>query len=406
MAKRKITTRKSGIFSYPMAGQEPAALQEARHNAEPLRITYQLLAAFCHENPGVDSEKGRSLAYAKLLLSNSPKKLTPSKQCSKEAATQANAVESVLHFSVFCKSKPEYATLFEVEDDKTPVITMKTNLYLLWDAVYGWWRFRCSFTTGNLDNGWYRHAARLLARFQEDRLLGQQSWWRQQPDDSRDSPDSAPPPKRAKKNKPVVESSQLTTQLTPPSTPTRTLQPTSELAPEPAPEPAPERALSPTLVYEEVKAQEWSPPGGWPTHSVQLARYLGFIPNFVKFARELEQASIAKGRGGGISTAQTRRWLLKNPEYIPEDLRNVEWQVDHVIPSALGGPSWVFNYVLMPTEVNQHFKDMLNKEKRRYVGQSVFTAAKSFARWFKARAHVQVQCGRYDPLLDFFQSGR
>jgi len=323
---------------------------------------------------------------------------------------RANNNNRVLFFVEFCKTSEKYSELFQTTaDGKRPVLTLQTDTYKLWDAVHEWWQYRCSHVCGKLDNGWFRHAARMMARYQEYQLLGVQGWWRDAGDDRGAGDDPPPPPAKKKKVMDVPkevhgivqeesfisddemdrEEDHVRTIDAPPS-------PSLIMARAPPPPMAP-------LPKVELAPKEWVPQFGWGSHQQQLACYLGFNVKLVEFCRDLERRRIEKNRPGGVSTKDVRKWLLSHPEFIPDHLKNVAWEIDHIISDALGGIPWVFNYYIMPKSDNVHFKEFLSKEKTRYVGATVFAAAKSFARWYRARSLMFVQCGRYDMKVDWIQ---
>ena len=104
------------------------------------------------------------------------------------------------------------------------------------------------------------------------------------------------------------------------------------------------------------------------------------------------------GKAGGMSNRQIRNWLLKNPDYVPTWLKDVEWEVDHIVPDALGGYPWPHNYFLMPKQVNKHFRQWVDAEKARYVGADSWETATSFARWARNKTRALVDFALFDPV--------
>ncbi len=49
----------------------------------------------------------------------------------------------------------------------------------------------------------------------------------------------------------------------------------------------------------------------------------------IKYAKEKH------GTTGGRSSTQLKKWLKKNPDFIPRWLRETEWAVDHIISDKL-----------------------------------------------------------------------
>ena len=429
-----------------MSGSEPPELEEARLSAPPSEITIEKLTAFVSMNPGVDSSASPCIKYATWLFSGRAETIKGIKSCSPEMMQNANNDRRCLFFVEFCKTSTKYADLFETTaDGQRPVFTLKTDTYKLWDAVHEWWHHRCSQVSGKLDNGWFRHAARLVARYQEFTLLGVQRWWR---DDNSDrgsnNDDPLDPPAKKKKTidvpkevpvvaeeesfisnnemggqKAEVEEDAKEEDNNPPTRDVSSCMsrrkneecvespciPQQTIDAPPSPSLVRARAPPPRAPPSKIKLspKEWVPKFGWGSHQQQLACYLGFNVQLVEFCRELERRRIEKNRPGGVSTKDIRKWLSAHPEFIPDHLKDIAWEVDHIISDGLGGIPWVFNYYMMPKSDNDHFNEFMNKEKKRYVGATVFAAAKSFARWYRARSLMFVQCGRYDMKLDWIQ---
>ena len=84
----------------------------------------------------------------------------------------ANQRDDVIYFTSFCASRLEFAGLVVGASQRSLTVTLKTDLFLLWDATHAWTEHRktCIEHTSALDNGWYRHAARLMARLQKHEL--------------------------------------------------------------------------------------------------------------------------------------------------------------------------------------------------------------------------------------------
>ena len=141
----------------------------------------------------------------------------------------------------------------------------------------------------------------------------------------------------------------------------------------------------------------WEPKLGWPEREDQNASYCGDMHELIVFARAKYATS------GGMSTTQVKRWLEKNPSFIPRWLRGKEWAVDHVVSDKLGAHPWPYNYFLMPKEDNSHFREWADQEKRKYVGSHAWETSSSFARWARDAARARIDYSRFDPVTDQFR---
>lgn len=124
-------------------------------------ITYDSLLHFSTvTHPGLDNKHRSSSRYFKdlLLMSSSPGKQTS---------------------TYLLPSFPNWVSQTEPWSSLLPLpltYSLNTNYYLLWDAVDEWTKWRQSVSGTALDNGWYRHAVRLAARYQWYTLTGTENW--------------------------------------------------------------------------------------------------------------------------------------------------------------------------------------------------------------------------------------
>jgi hypothetical protein len=84
-----------------------------------------------------------------------------------------------------------------------------------------------------------------------------------------------------------------------------------------------------------------------------------------------------------------RKWFTDKPERLEgTGLTIGEFSVDHVVPSCLGGISYVYNCALVPIRVNSKFRERFDAFKRAYLGQQTIGIALGFATWVRVRADV------------------
>ena len=393
MPKRTLTTRKSSSFLFPMKECGSKEFHTARLSADPTKIDINSIAEFVDAFPGIDNSSRTSLVYLRKLTSGSAQYISKAGNASTETLTEANADARVTNFFTFCREDQEYSTLFLDDDEGNAIFSLQVNGFLLWDAAHTWWKRRIAAVefASNLDNGWFRHAARLFVRFQEYKLLGTQSWWycedpaaNEQQSRSVDVTHLEEHPSRASSPTPTLIVANC---WSAPAVVQEAVQVADTALQS-------ESAVPPKLI------QQWVPEGGWLDHQAQLACYCGFNVELVDFCRLYEEK---KGRNG-VSCQLVRKWLLRHPQYLPDKFRSDDnWHIDHIISDSNGGIPWVLNYFIMPKSVNLHFKDLQTNEKKRYVGKTVYTAATSFAKWYRKAALIHIRCGRYDPKYDMLQ---
>ena len=161
--------------------------------------------------------------------------------------------------------------------------------------------------------------------------------------------------------------------------------------PKPAPPQPPQPPQQPQPSTAIVAASD-EPSLPWPpSREARLASYCGSMLALVTFAKKY-------GKKGGISTAQVRNWLVKNPGYVPKWLEGQAWEVDHIMSDKFGGLPWPHNYFLLPKSANRHFSTWLTSEKRRYVGEEAWDGAASFARWSRNKTRALVDFADFDPV--------
>jgi hypothetical protein len=136
-----------------------------------------------------------------------------------------------------------------------------------------------------------------------------------------------------------------------------------------------------------------SPPELWPkTREDRLGAYCGNMIALVHHAKKKH------GTTGGMSNTQVHNWLKKNPAYIPTWLHGVEFEVDHIISDKVGGIPWPHNFFLMPKQMNRHFREWVDAEKAKYVGDDAWLTATSFSRWLRNKTRALVDFSEFNPV--------
>ena len=136
-----------------------------------------------------------------------------------------------------------------------------------------------------------------------------------------------------------------------------------------------------------------SPPQLWPNgREDRLAAYCGNMMALVNHAKRKH------GSTGGMSNTQVHNWLKKNPSYIPTWLRGVEFEVDHIISDKVGGNPWPHNFFVMPKQMNRHFREWVDAEKAKYVGEDAWLTATSFSRWLRNKTRALVDFSEFNPI--------
>ena len=153
--------------------------------------------------------------------------------------------------------------------------------------------------------------------------------------------------------------------------------------------------VSPTKRRKQSDADD-HPKFAWPqTRGDRLESSCGQIPELVAYAKRYALK-------GGISTVQVNRWFKKNPQFLPKWLHGQVVECDHVIPDALGGHPWVYNYFLMPSAANRHFLNWATAEKAEYVGAAAWKQAQDFAKWARNASRARIDYAKFDPITDAF----
>lgn len=166
---RKFTTKETLKWTFPMCKKRPKNYLELIESAPNNEITPEQIIAFCNSVPGIDTSRSNSSRYwyEKMIC----KGTQPN-----EKRVGVISDKRAKHFAIWLQSEPEYSDMVEIRNNLI-VPKLTTDMYKLWDAVYRWSDFRNKSCGHNCDNGWFRHAVRLAARYQWT-ILGQKAnWW-------------------------------------------------------------------------------------------------------------------------------------------------------------------------------------------------------------------------------------
>jgi hypothetical protein len=162
-----------------MVHKKPAGYDDAREAAPDRPIEFSELEEFVfQEAPGIDTVDCKSLDALRMIWQGAAARVNP-RQTAPELVKDVNEDVKVLYFCKFCEDRKLFDAT-QIGDRFIPIFTLQTDVYACYDACHDWWCYKVSALkhTSKLDNGWSRHGIRLLARFQEFKLLGTQSWWK------------------------------------------------------------------------------------------------------------------------------------------------------------------------------------------------------------------------------------
>jgi hypothetical protein len=119
-----------------------------------------------------------------------------------------------------------------------------------------------------------------------------------------------------------------------------------------------------------------------PTRIQQLARCCALNMDLVDWCK-------MKYNNRQYDQSAIRKWFIEQPERLEgTGLTVEELSVDHIVPSCLGGISYVFNYALVPKRVNSKFRERFEDFKRAYLGKQTIEIAMGFAVWVRVRNDV------------------
>ena len=168
--KRKFTTVPTYKWSYPMCAKAPdkydILLQQASH--ETISITS--LERFVKQFQGIDVLGSCSAVHSLKKLCTGDTKYKNRSKITKSFPRECH------YFSVWCESSDKWKGVFQFSNGCELKVFMDTNFYQMWDALHEWLLYRQAQTQEKTDNGWYRHAIRLCARYQYHSLTGECNW--------------------------------------------------------------------------------------------------------------------------------------------------------------------------------------------------------------------------------------
>ena len=108
-------------------------------------------------------------------------------------------------------------------------------------------------------------------------------------------------------------------------------------------------------------------------------------------------------RSNGLKTMTTKRvrtWLKKNGGF-PEGYKSAhlcldECDIDHILPTTVGGQDHPYNYVLLPTRLNGSLNQWWTAEKQLYLGRQTARTAKNFFIWVREEgARLGLDCNNF-----------
>jgi hypothetical protein len=119
-----------------------------------------------------------------------------------------------------------------------------------------------------------------------------------------------------------------------------------------------------------------------PTRAQQLLRCCALNMDLVDWCQ-------TKFNDRQYDQSAVRKWFADKPERLEgTGLTVEELSVDHVVPSCLGGISYVYNYALVPKRVNSKCRERFDAFKRTYLGRQTIGIALGFAAWVRVRADI------------------
>ena len=104
-----------------------------------------------------------------------------------------------------------------------------------------------------------------------------------------------------------------------------------------------------------------------------------------------------------LSTKAVRRWLITQ-DYIPagykqRGFRLEDLDIDHLLPTSLGGMDHPYNYNLVPKGINNEFGSLWTAEKLTYLGAQNAMKRKAFLCWRTTEAeHLGIDYNAFDKI--------
>ena len=132
-------------------------------SAPDQEITPAQIVDFCDMVPGIDKRPWANSSrewYQKMLTKGT---------LADENRVGVISDETLREFGVWLQHTSGYENIVEVRLGRV-VPKLTTDMYRLWDAVHVWGLARSNHCGKRCDNGWFRHAIRLAARYQWTRL--------------------------------------------------------------------------------------------------------------------------------------------------------------------------------------------------------------------------------------------
>jgi len=169
--KRNFRTEKTCIWRGPICDKKPYGYHSLLAGAPDVVITVPKIELFVVEKPGLDKPVRSNSSrwwYEKLVTNNTV--------TSDDKIPHGVTVGDDFHyFTKWVSLNKKWKDEIAIEGGYL-VITLQTDLYKMWDAIDGWTKYKQRIVGTVLDNGWYRHAVKLAARFQWWTLTGTENW--------------------------------------------------------------------------------------------------------------------------------------------------------------------------------------------------------------------------------------
>lgn len=101
---------------------------------------------------------------------------------------------------------------------------------------------------------------------------------------------------------------------------------------------------------------------------------------------------IATGKGK-MSCTEVRRWFETTLQTFPKSYEDegYSWttcQIDHILPTSLGGVDHPYNYYILPDTINRDWSGWWTRAKRSYMGMTNYKTFQHFVLWTRSEAEL------------------
>ena len=335
-------------WTYPQT--EPPEIRQLlceKHDAfAEMEIKYGDLTAFAQRFPEVADDKKLVLHYAKKLLN--------------EFAIRNQQVDAASFVAYASRHLPQR------------VLSMQTNFHTLWNLCSEWMKFRRNEEPPwKGDNGWHRHAIRLMARYKHWRLTGHANWINP----------------RGKKRARVAKEPTCTERRPTPCAAACEVRRAEAHACDGRSSPSLLARDSCTLPLASTTPRPHEAAGlrNPPSAPLQFLRTAARIPPLLKYLKHMNKFSF-------MDTAHwrcIRVWCL-TPSGVnwlqTAGLDPLSFHLHHVKARESGGMYSVFNCVFLPGSANGWFGKLDSREMRAYVGAEAARISDLHAKWVASKA--------------------